>query len=58
VGQPILLNRVFERAHDMGLPDQIIEGLRPVLARENFVAHVRNLVRRRNRENRKHSVHG
>ena len=39
VRQAILLDRVLERARDMRLPDEIIERLRPVFARENLVTH-------------------
>ena len=46
VREPILLDRVLERARDVLLADQIVERLRPIFARENLVAHALNLVRR------------
>ena len=51
--EPVLLHRVLQRARDMRLPDEIVERLRPVLARENLVTHRPNLMLRNVRENRK-----
>ena len=47
VREAVLLDRVLERARDVRLPDKIVERLRPVFARENLIAHVPNLMRRR-----------
>ena len=52
VGEPILFDRVLERARDMGLPDQIVECLRPIFSSKDLVAHALNLVRRGGGENR------
>jgi len=52
VGQPILFDRVLKRARDVFLADEIVKCLRPVLPRENLVAHTSNLVRRGLGENR------
>ena len=52
VGQPILLDGVLERTRDVFLADEIVKCLRPVLPRENLVAHAPNLVRRGLGENR------
>jgi len=41
--EPVLGDRVLERARDMRLPNQIIKSLRPIFSRENFVAHALNL---------------
>ena len=45
VREPILLDRVLERAGDVRLPDQIVERLRAIFSGENLIAHVPNLVR-------------
>jgi len=37
--EPVLLNSIPERTDNMLLPDQVVEGLRPVFSRENLVAH-------------------
>ena len=37
--EPVLLDGVLERPHDVLLPDDIVEGLRAVFAGENRVAH-------------------
>jgi membrane protein implicated in regulation of membrane protease activity len=52
VGQAVLLHRISERARDVLLSDEIIEGLRPVFSRKNLVTHALNLVRGCGRENR------
>ena len=44
--QPILGDRILERARDVSLPDQIVKRLGAVFAGENFVAHGSNLIRR------------
>ena len=43
VSEPVLRDRVFQRARDMVLPDQIIESLGPVFPGENLVTHALNL---------------
>jgi hypothetical protein len=43
MGQPVLRDRVFQRARHMRLPNEIVESLRPIFSRENFVAHAINL---------------
>ncbi len=43
VGQAILLDRILERAGDVGLPDDIVERLGSVFAGENLVAHPKTL---------------
>ena len=35
MGEAVLLDRVLERARDVRLPDQVVERLGPVFAREN-----------------------
>ena len=45
VGEPVLLDRILERAGDVRLTDDVIKSLRPIFSRENFVVHVRNLTR-------------
>ena len=52
VGEPILLDRVLERARDVLLADEVVERLRPIFSRENLIAHAPNLVRRGLGENR------
>ena len=42
----VLRDRVLERARDMGLPDQVVERLRPVFSRENLVTHAFNLMKK------------
>jgi REP element-mobilizing transposase RayT len=39
VREPILFDRILQRLRDMILSHQIVEGLRPIFARENLVAH-------------------
>ena len=46
VRQPVLGDRILERARDVSLPDQIVKRLGAVFAGENFVAHGSNLIRR------------
>jgi hypothetical protein len=43
MGQPVLRDRIFQRARYMRLPNEIVESLRPIFSRENFVAHAINL---------------
>jgi hypothetical protein len=43
MSKTVLGDGIFQRAGDVHLPNQIIEGLRPVFARENFVAHPKTL---------------
>ena len=50
--QPILLDRILERARDVRLPDQIVERLRTIFSGKNLIAHVPNLVRPIALENR------
>ena len=52
VREPVLFDRVLQRPRDVLLPDDIVERLRPIFARENLVAHAPNLVRRGLGENR------
>ena len=40
--EPVLRDRVFEGARDVFLADDVVKNLRPVLARENLVAHRRD----------------
>ncbi len=51
VGEAILFDRVLQRARDVLLADEVVEGLGPIFARENLIAHTRNLVRRAGGEN-------
>ena len=46
MGKPVLRYRIFQRARDMRLPDQIIESLGPIFPRKNFVAHALNLMKK------------
>ena len=46
VREPVLLDRILQRARDMRLPDEIVERLRPIFARENLITHAPNLMRR------------
>jgi hypothetical protein len=39
VCQSILRDRIFERARDVGLSDQIVKRLRPIFSGENLVTH-------------------
>ncbi len=50
MGEPVLRDRIFQRARDVRLPDQIVESLGPVFSRENFVAHALNLTKKLTRE--------
>ena len=45
VCEPVLLNRILERARHMGLADQIVECLGAIFAREDLVGHALNLTR-------------
>jgi hypothetical protein len=46
MSQPVLRDRVSQRARDMVLPDQIIESLGPVFPGENLVTHALNLAKK------------
>ena len=41
VREPVLRHRIFQRARDVGLADQIVKRLRPILSGENLVIHGR-----------------
>jgi hypothetical protein len=41
--KPVLRDRIFQRARDMGLADKIVKSLRPVFSSEDFVTHTLNL---------------
>jgi hypothetical protein len=41
--QPVLRDRILERARDVGLSDQIVKRLRSIFSGENLVAHSLNL---------------
>jgi len=43
MSEPVLRDRVFQRARDMVLSDQIVESLGPIFPRENLVTHALNL---------------
>ena len=51
--QTILLDRILQRAGDVSLADEIVKRLWPIFAREDLVAHRRNLGGKSGRENRK-----
>ena len=46
VSEPVLRDRVFQRARDMGLADQVVESLGPVFPGENLVTHALNLAKK------------
>ena len=46
VSKPVLRDRVFQRARDMGLADQVVESLGPVFPGENLVTHALNLAKK------------
>src|SRR5262249_22932083 len=46
VGKAILRQRIFQRARDMRLPNQIIESLGSILSGENLVTHAFNLMKK------------
>ncbi len=54
--QPVLLDRILERARDVRLPDEVIERLRAIFSREDLVTHALNLSGCRERENRKRAT--
>ena len=58
MGEPVLRNRIPERARDMRLADQIVKSLWPIFARENFVAHALNLTRRSAKQKQKSPAFG
>ena len=41
VREPVLRHRIFQRARDVSLTDQIVKRLRPILSGENLVIHLR-----------------
>jgi hypothetical protein len=41
--ETVLLDRIFERARDVCLPDEIVECLWPIFSREDLVTHAPNL---------------
>ena len=43
--EPVLLDRILERARDVRLSDEIVERLRSIFAGKNLIAHGPNLVR-------------
>jgi hypothetical protein len=43
MSQAVLRDRVFQRARDMLLADEIVESLRPIFSGKNFVTHTVNL---------------
>jgi hypothetical protein len=43
VSKPVLCDRVFQRARDVRLPHQIVEGLGTIFSGENLVTHAINL---------------
>ena len=42
--KPVLRHRIFQRARDVGLADQIVKCLGPILSGENLVIHLMNLI--------------
>jgi len=50
MSEPVLRDRILQRARDMGLPDQVVESLRPIFSGENLVTHALNLTKKRARE--------
>ena len=50
MGKPVYFDRIFQRARDVRLPDQIVKSLGPVFSRENLVAHALNLTKKPARE--------
>ncbi len=56
MGQPILGDRIFQGARDVGLTDQIVKSLRPIFSGENLVAHAPNLMRESNARKQKRIV--
>jgi hypothetical protein len=44
VRKPVLRHRIFQRARDVGLADQIVKCLGPILSGENLVTHLMNLI--------------
>jgi hypothetical protein len=39
VREPVLRHRIFQRARDVILADQVVKRLRPILSGENLVIH-------------------
>jgi hypothetical protein len=50
MSEPVLRDRILQRARDMCLPDQVVESLRPIFSGENLVTHALNLTKKRARE--------
>jgi hypothetical protein len=46
MGEPVLRDRIFQRARDVRLSDQIVKSLGPIFSRENLVAHALNLTKK------------
>jgi hypothetical protein len=46
MSQPVLRDRIFQRAGDVRLPDQIVKSLGSILPGEDFVAHALNLTKK------------
>src|SRR6516225_6258020 len=44
VRETVLRHRIFQRARDVGLADQIVKCLGPILSGENLVTHLMNLI--------------
>jgi hypothetical protein len=51
--QPILFDRIFQRAGHMFLANQVIESLRSIFPRKNLVTHARSLSRAGQRRKQK-----
>jgi len=43
MSEPVLRDRILQRARNVRLADQIVEGLRPIFSGENLVIHSLNL---------------
>ena len=56
MGQPILGDRIFQGARDVGLTDQIVKSLGPIFSGKNLVAHTLNLMRESNARKQKRIV--
>jgi len=46
VGEPVLRDRVFQRARHVRLPDQIVKSLWSIFSGENLVTHAINLTKK------------
>ena len=58
MGEAVLRDRILKGPRDVRLPDQVVKRLRPVFARENFVAHPKTLAFPESRERRKSEMIG